>query len=91
MTILFDPSKPVRPSTARPFAAGLAPAPRERRAPYTAADAQWWAENSPTRNDGYEVLIPAPAPIRGGSPDAGWDALAFEAMAQARLDRGLCL
>lgn len=74
---------------ARPFGEGIFPA-RERRMPFTAADLAWAAFelNKDTRD--YEVLVPGPAPISGGSPDADWDALADEALALARLDMGLC-
>lgn len=51
MTILFDATRPVKPT--RPFAQGLS---SPRRATYTAADAQWWAENSPANASGYEVV-----------------------------------
>ncbi|WP_422928334.1 hypothetical protein [Singulisphaera sp. PoT] len=47
--------------------------------PFTAEDAQWWAENSPTRNYGYEVL----------SMGRRWDRRANEAAAQHLLEVGL--
>ena len=83
------PVKPTRP--ARPFGEGILPDRSERRMPYTAADLQWAAETSPFADERYDVLIPGPAPIRGGSPEPDWDAMAWEAAAQARLERGHCL
>ena len=67
-------SRPRRPS-------GLDP--RDRRKPYTAADLEWAAYELNRRSARDEALAPA-----GPAPD--WDALADEALAQSRLDRGLC-
>jgi hypothetical protein len=86
MTIVFDSTHTVKPST---FALGLATARPERRKPYTAADQQWWAENSPTRDFGYEVLEAGPAPICGGSPERDWDSLYAESRAMDCLEAGL--
>ncbi|WP_422931412.1 hypothetical protein [Singulisphaera sp. PoT] len=47
--------------------------------PFSLEDAQWWAENSPTRNYGYEVL----------SMGRRWDRRADEAAAQHLLEVGL--
>jgi hypothetical protein len=52
---------------------------------------QWAAETSPFANEHYDVLTPGPAPIRGGSPEPDWNAMVWEAAAQARLERGHCL
>ncbi|WP_422931419.1 hypothetical protein [Singulisphaera sp. PoT] len=46
---------------------------------FSREDAQWWAENSPTRNFGYEVL----------SMGRRWDRRANEAAVQHRLEVGL--
>jgi hypothetical protein len=82
--------KPTRhtPRPARPFGEEIYP-DRERRMPYSAADLEWAARELNENATDYEVLIPGPAPIRGGSSD--WDAMAWEAAAQARLERGHCL
>lgn len=61
MTILFTACVPVKPR--KPFGVGIARPARERRTPYTAADAQWWAENSPANAVGYEVAGPSDAEI----------------------------
>lgn len=67
----------------RPFDQGA------RRTPYTAADLEWAAAE---RNQGSaRTRAVAPSPGLGASPEPDWDALAGEAMAQSRLDMGLCL
>lgn len=48
---------------------------RGKSAPFASkvleVDKRWWAENSPTRHESYEVV--RPAPICGGSPEADSD------------------
>jgi hypothetical protein len=74
MTILFDAARKVKP--ARPFAAGLSFA---RRADHTAADARWWAENSPANRDGFHVTGPS---------DAALELAAGAALAEDRMSAG---
>jgi hypothetical protein len=78
-TILFDSTRvnPVR----KPFGLGIAFAKPVRRAPYTQADLDWWAQESNQNATDYEVIEPA----------RDWDREAGEAEAQARLDAGLSL
>lgn len=45
MTILFDSTRSAKPATRKPFAKGLSFSPV--RQPYTGADLDWWAANSP--------------------------------------------
>jgi hypothetical protein len=87
------PVKPTRhpPRLARLFGEGIFPSHEPRRMPYTAADQAWAAQHFNEDATDYDVLIPGPAPIRGGSPEPDWDAMAWEAAAQARLERGHCL
>ena len=60
MSILFDSARLVNSS--RPFALGLS-ARRDCRQPYTAADLQWNAENSPANATGYDVIAPTNADL----------------------------
>src|SRR4051794_28042787 len=81
------------PRANRPFGEGVF-TQRDRTvktAPYSAADAAFWAEFSNRGTVFYDVLIPAPKPISGGSPEPDWDAMYRESRLQSRLDRGLCL
>ena len=96
MSIFTRTRPPVKPSgkaphSARPFGEGIFPDREPRRMPYTASDLAWAAVALNEDATDYDVLIPRPAPICGGSPEPDWDALAWEAAAQARLERGHCL
>jgi hypothetical protein len=77
MTILFDATRPVK--TERPFGAGILPT---RFVP-TQEDEAWWAANAPS-------AIEAALAADWDFPAVDWDALADEAAAQDRLERGLC-
>jgi hypothetical protein len=83
------PVKPTRkaPRSARPFGEGILGRPA-RFVP-SDADLAWAAQNLNEGATDYDVLTSGPAPIRGGSPEPDWDALAAEA--QDRLERGYCL
>lgn len=79
MTILFDATRRVKP-TRKPFGLGLSrDLPRRERPQPSAADAAWWAANSPSNTTGYDVLGPADSLI---------DAAAADALAQSRVDAG---
>lgn len=51
MNTIFDSARTVKP--ARRFGTGI---PSARRMPYTAADAAWWAANSPANRYGFDVV-----------------------------------
>lgn len=78
MTILYHPAR--RVNRPRPFGLGIARPARERRVGYTAADARWWAENSPANRDGHEVAFPS---------DAELERMAEESAELDRLCRGI--
>ena len=79
MTILFDATRPVKTARRKSFAIGVTRPNRERRAPYTAADAAWWAANAPSNPTGYEV---------NGIADSIIDQAAGEAAALDRMEAG---
>lgn len=81
MTILYDPSRNVKPTTPKTFAAGVF-ARKATDAP-SAADREWWAYYS-------NAVLP---PASGGSPgthaDEDLEWLAAEYAAQDAISRGL--
>jgi hypothetical protein len=90
MTTLYDPSRSVKPTCPAAFGSGILPPRRPRFAP-SASDLAWAAATSPGRDEGYEVVIPAPAPISGGAPAdvhpaEVWERLAAEVEEDAHYD-----
>jgi hypothetical protein len=78
MKSIFDSTRPVK--TTRRFGAGI---PRPTRFVPRAEDEAWWAANAPS-------AIEAALAADWDFPAVDWDALADEAAAQDRLERGLC-
>ena len=78
MVILFNACVPVK--SRKSFGMGIARPARERLpiGP-TPAEAQWWAENSPANQYGYEVV---------GPTDCVLDAMARDAAELDRVCRG---
>src|SRR4051794_4260802 len=92
MTTLFDSARTVKAT--RPFARGLS-AHRDRRMPFTAADAQWNAENSPANATGYDVDVLSDSDLASmawaAAMESELDRMAGEAEALDRLTAGQLL
>ena len=81
MTTLYDSTRRVKPAT-RNHVFGQGIATSDRRAPFTAADLDFWAANAPSNAAGYEVV---------GMTDDAMEQAAGCALVQAKLDAGFPL
>lgn len=78
MTTLYSSTRPVK--SRKPFAIGLSRPGRERRAPYSAADAAWAAYHLNADSRDYEVVVSA--------EDRRFDAMAEDARQMDLAERG---